>query len=211
MIALQLIEFGAVVVSAIYGILLASRKKMDFVGLFCVAFAVAFGGGTIRDVCLDRTPLFWIANGHYTIVVFCLALVGALFPRLMLALERYLALPDALGLGLFSVVGTGYALEAGTPLFVAALIGVITGAFGGVIADVICNEVPVIFRPAPLYATCSFAGAWVYILGERLAWEHSLTVAFSLGTVVFFRLASLKWNWHLPSVEHPEAPDGDGG
>lgn len=203
MFALQVIEFFAVVVSAIYGVLLASRKKMDFVGLFAVASAVAFGGGTIRDLCLDRTPLFWIENSHYTMVVFGLALVGALAPRLMLWLEKYLALPDALGLGLFSVVGTGYALALGTPLFVAALIGVITGAFGGVIADVICNELPTIFRPAPLYATCSFAGAWVYIAGVEWDWEPSVTQALSLGTVVFFRLAAVKWNWRLPSVEHP--------
>lgn len=203
MFALQVIEFCAVVVSAIYGSLLASRKKMDFVGLFAVASAVAFGGGTIRDLCLDRTPLFWIENSHYTVVVFGLALAGALAPGLMLRLEKYLALPDALGLGLFSVVGTAYALAAGTPLFVAALIGVITGAFGGVIADVICNEVPTIFKPAPLYASCSFTGAWVYIAGVEWSWEPSLTQALSLGTVVFFRLAAVKWDWRLPSVEHP--------
>jgi uncharacterized membrane protein YeiH len=203
MIALQAIEFGAVVAFAICGILLASRKQMDFVGLFAVASAVAFGGGTIRDLCLDRTPLFWIENSYYTIVVFGLALIGALAPQLMLRLEKYLALPDALGLGLFTVVGTGYALELGTPLFVSALIGVMTGAFGGVIADVICNELPSIFRPAPLYASCSFAGAWVYIAGVEWGWEPSLTLALSLGTVVFFRLASIKWNWRLPSVNHP--------
>lgn len=203
MIALQAIEFGAVVAFAIYGILLASRKQMDFVGLFAVASAVAFGGGTIRDLCLDRTPLFWIENSYYTIAVFGLALIGALAPQLMLRLEKYLALPDALGLGLFTVVGTGYALELGTPLFVSALIGVMTGAFGGVIADVICNELPSIFRPAPLYASCSFAGAWVYIAGVEWGWEPSLTLALSLGTVVFFRLASIKWNWRLPSVNHP--------
>lgn len=203
MIALQAIEFGAVVAFAIYGILLASRKQMDFVGLFAVASAVAFGGGTIRDLCLDRTPLFWIENSYYTIIVFGLALIGALAPQLMLRLEKYLALPDALGLGLFTVVGTGYALELGTPLFVSALIGVMTGAFGGVIADVICNELPSIFRPAPLYASCSFAGAWVYIAGVEWGWEPSLTLALSLGTVVFFRLASIKWNWRLPSVNHP--------
>lgn len=203
MIALQAIEFGAVVAFAIYGILLASRKQMDFVGLFAVASAVAFGGGTIRDLCLDRTPLFWIENSNYTIIVFGLALIGALAPQLMLRLEKYLALPDALGLGLFTVVGTGYALELGTPLFVSALIGVMTGAFGGVIADVICNELPSIFRPAPLYASCSFAGAWVYIAGVEWGWEPSLTLALSLGTVVFFRLASIKWNWRLPSVNHP--------
>ena len=203
MIALQAIEFGAVVAFAIYGILLASRKQMDFVGLFAVASAVAFGGGTIRDLCLDRTPLFWIENSNYTIIVFGLALIGALAPQLMLRLEKYLALPDALGLGLFTVVGTGCALELGTPLFVSALIGVMTGAFGGVIADVICNELPSIFRPAPLYASCSFAGAWVYIAGVEWGWEPSLTLALSLGTVVFFRLASIKWNWRLPSVNHP--------
>jgi uncharacterized membrane protein YeiH len=203
MIALQAIEFGAVVAFAICGILLASRKQMDFVGLFAVASAVAFGGGTIRDLCLDRTPLFWIENSYYTIVVFGLALIGALAPQLMLRLEKYLALPDALGLGLFTVVGTGYALELGTPLFVSALIGVMTGAFGGVIADVICNELPSIFRPAPLYASCSFAGAWVYIAGVEWGWEPSPTLALSLGTVVFFRLASIKWNWRLPSVNHP--------
>ncbi len=205
MLVLQVIEFVAVVVSAIYGILLASRKQMDFVGLFSVACAVAFGGGTLRDLCLDRQPLFWIQNGHYPIVVFCLSLIGALAPGLMLRLERGLPIPDALGLGLFTIVGAGYALEAETPLFVAALIGVMTGAFGGVIADVICNEVPSIFRPAPLYATCSFAGAWVYIGGMRWAFDPALTISLAIGVVVFFRLASLKWNWRLPSARSGSA------
>lgn len=198
------IEYGAVISAAIYGVLLAHRKGLDFVGVFAVAFVVSFGGGTLRDLFLDRTPLFWVANQHFAILVFTLALTGTLFPRLAERLESWLAVPDALGLGLFTVMGTRYAMEADTPLFIAAILGVVTGAFGGVLGDVICNEIPRLFRPAPLYATCSFSGAWVYILTHRfLALPEDLCSLSAVIATVAFRLVAVKWAIQLPATGGP--------
>lgn len=195
---LQLIELMAVIASGTFGVLLARRKSMDFVGVFSVAFITAFGGGTLRDLLLDRHPLFWIQNAHYPVIIFALALATSLLPRIHGGIERLLNLPDALGLGLFSIVGTAYALQAGTSWFVASLFGVITGTFGGVIGDVVCNEVPTLFRSAPLYATCSFTGSWVYLLMAQ--WPVTVHAAAPAGiaVVVLFRLAALRWNLRLP-------------
>ncbi|MGI9242859.1 MAG: trimeric intracellular cation channel family protein [Verrucomicrobiales bacterium] len=191
---LQLIEFIAVIASAIYGILLACRKEMDVVGVIAVAFAVAFGGGTLRDLCLDRTPLFWIANDHYVMMVMGIAIVGSFIPHLVDHTRRYLDIPDAIGMGLFSITGAGYAIEAGTPIFIAAILAVVTGTFGGVIGDIICNEIPSLFRPAPIYATCSFVGAWVFLLLELTPLDHTFNILAGVGTIVLLRLVGLRWN-----------------
>ena len=113
----RIIEFAAVTAGALYGILLARSKGMDFVGVFSLAFIVAFGGGTLRDLFLDRHPLFWIQHEIYPITVFALALVSSFFRRLPRVLTKLLYVPDALGLGLFSVLGTQFALDYGATWF----------------------------------------------------------------------------------------------
>jgi uncharacterized membrane protein YeiH len=205
MTLVTLIELGAVTSSAVFGILLAMRKKMDFVGLFTVGFAVAFGGGTLRDLFLDRHPLFWIANPQYPMLVFVLALVGALVPRRLQHFEQFISWPDALGLGLFTVVGTRLAVESGCHPFVSILIGVITGTFGGVIAEIICNEVPSLFRPAPLCATCSFTGAGLLLILLSFGMNWTLASLAGATVTVLFRLAALRWNLRLPAV-HDDVP-----
>ena len=197
----QAIEFSAVVASAIYGVLLARRHRMDFVGVFCLAFIVAFGGGTLRDLFLDRHPLFWIREHHYPVVVFCIALVTSVLPRVPAKTERFLSIPDAIGLGLFSVAGTNAAIESGTSLFVASLLGAVTGTFGGVMGDVICNRVPSLFRPAPLFATCSFVGCWVFLLLGMSPVTSGAAAPVAIVVVVAFRLASIRYQWHLPHLE----------
>lgn len=208
---LTFLEFLAVISAAIYGVLLARRTGMDFIGVFSVAFMIAFGGGTLRDLFLDRIPLFWIGNPHYPVVVFFLALGLSLIRYPDKLIERILPYPDALGLGLFSVVGTAYALEAPelNPLmsdmswFNAALFGVITGTFGGVIGDVVCNRVPSLFQPStPLYATTSFVGSWVYILLIEIDAPEGVAVAVGIAVVVFARLAAIRWNICLPDLSH---------
>lgn len=200
---LRLIEFLAVLSGGVYGVLLARRKKMDFVGVFCVAFITALGGGTLRDVLLDRTPLFWIQSSYFPLIIFGLALVATLvLRRWALWLEhsaRWLYVPDALGLGLFSIVGVNYALEAGTSMFVATLFGVITGSFGGVIGDVVCNEVPSLFRAGtPLYATCSFVGCWLYLGIDRSGVPADVAMWLGILFIVSMRLMAVRWNVGLP-------------
>ena len=194
------IEFLAVLTSAAYGVLLACRKQFDGVGVFTVAFTVAFGGGTLRDILLDRRPLFWIENDHYVMAVMALSFVGAVFPRGLLRLERYLAVPDALGLALFSIVGTGFAISSDTSPFIAAIFGVITGTFGGVIAEIICNEIPSLFRSAPLYAICSFTGSCVYLIAGATTGHENLSILLGVAVIVVFRWAALHWNLRLPNA-----------
>ena len=198
---LLLIEMLAVISAGVYGVLLARRKEMDLVGVFSIAFITAFGGGTLRDVLLDRTPLFWIKHAHYPLVVFILA-ITAMALRRFTAWQRWaqswLFVPDAFGLGLFSIVGAGYALEAHTSLFVASLFGVITGTFGGVIGDIVCNEVPNLFKAqTPLYATCSFVGCWVYMLLGYVGVPENVTVWVGILTVVATRLVAVRFNLRL--------------
>jgi uncharacterized membrane protein YeiH len=196
----QAIEFIAVVTAATYGILEARASRMDPLGVITVAFAVAFGGGTLRDVFLDRQPLFWIGNPHYPVMVFFMAVVTCLVPKMPVAFKKYLAIPDALGLGLFSVVGVQYALDTGTTWFIATLFGVITGTFGGVISDILCDRVPSLFRSSPLYATCSFAGCWIFLGVGALGCPESITAAIGIASIVVMRFAAIYWNVTLPEL-----------
>ena len=196
----EIIELTAVVTAAVYGILQARSARMDVLGVFTVAFATAFGGGTLRDLFLDRHPLFWIAKPHYTMIVFAMAVVSCLFRRLPVAYKKLLYLPDALGLGLFSVVGVQYALEQKTGYFIAALMGVITGTFGGVISDILCVRVPALFKSAPLYATVSFAGCWVFLLLLHFQVAHNVAALVGIAAIVLFRGIALYWNLCLPEM-----------
>lgn len=200
------LELMAVIVSAVYGILLAARKGMDVMGVFTVSFAVAFGGGTLRDLFLDRHPLFWIGNPHYPVIVFVIALLSGLILRHVGRIRPLLPFPDALGMALFTLTGTAYAMEAGTHPFVAVMLGVITGTFGGVLGDLLCNEMPSLFIPSPLNATCAFAGAWVYLGLVRFAVPERYALVAGILVIVAFRLAALRWHWTLPAVREPRPP-----
>lgn len=195
---LQLIEFLGIITFAWSGIVEARRKRMDLVGVYTVALITAFGGGTLRDLFIDRTPLFWVANQGYAILILIMSLGAFLFPGLARVPQRAMLLPDALGLGLFSIAGTGFALDAGAPPFIAALLGTITGVFGGVIRDVIGNEIPFIFRNQYLYATAAFAGCWLYMLLIGVGVEKGLAVLYGIAAVVLLRLAALRFGLRLP-------------
>ncbi len=197
-----IIEVAAVISGAIFGVLLARRKGMDFVGVFSVAFMTAFGGGTLRDLLLDRHPLFWIQYSWYPVIVFGVAAAVSLIPRVPNWVEKFLYVPDALGLGLFSILGTEIALEQNMAPFVAVLFGVITGTFGGVIGDIACNEVPNLFRPmTPLCATCAFVGGWLLIGCKLLPLPVSADFAISATVVVVMRLLALQFNIGLRAIE----------
>jgi uncharacterized membrane protein YeiH len=200
--ALQSVEVVALLAFALAGYLEAERRRMDVIGHFVLSFVTAFGGGTLRDVLLDRRPLFWVEHHHWVVVVFVLCLVLPWFTRWRPArFEQAIQWPDALGLGLFAASGTAIALDAGMPIFIASLMGVITAAFGGVIRDVIVNEVPQIFRRSELYATCAFVGAWAFIAAELAAGTgRLLAIAIGASVAVALRLVAMRLGWRLPTV-----------
>lgn len=197
---LVVIEISAIVVFAISGLIEAVRKRMDAVGVFAVAFVTAFGGGTLRDVLLDRRPLFWVQHQEYVWLVLALTLIGPPLLRVFRHqwVDRAMQATDALGLGLFAVSGASLALMAGMPLIVVVLMGVITGVFGGVLRDVLCNEIPVVFHDHRPYALCAFCGCWVFIgldAAGAAAWQ---TLFAGAGVVTGLRLLALALNWRIP-------------
>ena len=206
-----LIELLAVIAGATYGVLRARTHRMDFVGAFSLALMVGFGGGTLRDLFLDRHPLFWIEKDHYPVIVFGLTLVACAIPKLPLLNEKWLFIPDALGLGLFSIVGATAAIDSGTSLFVAAILGTVTGTFGGVIGDVVCNEVPNLFRTTPLYATCSFCGCWLMFGLQAIDIPDRWAVPIATVFVIAFRLIAVRKGWHLPIITGDVSPDASDG
>ena len=145
------IGLAAVAVSALTGVLDAGRKNMDLIGAVMVGSATALGGGTVRDVLLDR-KVFWISDQTYLIVALATALLIFFAVRALRLPSRRFLIPDAIGLALFTVSGTQIALEWQAPWLVASLLGVITGVVGGVLRDVLCNEVPLVFVRGELYA-----------------------------------------------------------
>jgi uncharacterized membrane protein YeiH len=195
-----IIEWSAILCCAMAGIFEARERDMDFVGAFVIASACAFGGGTVRDLLLDRHPLFWLQKPEYVIVVFLITFFSMFITlRKSPGLDLLVNAVDALALGFFSFLGTFYALKYGTNLFVAPLIGVVTGVFGGIIRDVFFAEVPRIYRKGgtTLYTVCSFTGCCVYLALRHL--EASGTVGFIACTLVtfLFRMAAVRFNWSL--------------
>jgi uncharacterized membrane protein YeiH len=197
---IQVIELLGIIAFAFSGFIEARRKDMDVVGVFTVAFITAFGGGTLRDLLLDRRPFFWVEHQEYTLLVFILALVITPFMRhLRFAFsERILVTADALGLGLYSVLGATMAQEAGMPPFVSVMMGVIAGIFGGVLRDVVCNEIPMVFRRGQLYATCAFLGCWCYLLLGWLDAPEALSLPASIFVIVAIRMVAVRFDLKLP-------------
>jgi uncharacterized membrane protein YeiH len=199
---LKTIEILGIFAFAITGIIEARRKQMDIIGTYSVAMVTAFGGGTLRDVLINHYPLFWMENYNYPIMILALSVLSIFILRKSISFSKpvlmTLGLLDALGLGLFSAVGTSYALSTGVYWFNAVLIGVVTGVFGGVMRDVICNEVPVFFKQSQLYATCSFIGALVFVILVNYFPQDSLIPLFSSISAAFvLRVISIKYNIQL--------------
>ncbi|NVM79170.1 putative membrane protein YeiH [Duganella sp. SG902] len=198
---ITVIEVVAILVGALSGFVEARRKRMDIVGVFTVAFITAFGGGTLRDILLDKRPLFWVAHQEYAILIFVLALVATPLMRTVRQIisERVIVVADAIGLGLFAVAGVAQAQAAHMPIFIASMMGVITGIFGGVLRDIVCNEVPMVFRDGKPYAICAFFGAWLYIGLQYTDVSDDFALWTSAAFITIIRLVTWKFELHLRS------------
>jgi len=204
------IEATATVAFALSGLLAAARARMDAVGVCVVAGLAAFGGGTLRDLLLGRRPFFWVEHPGWIwlLLALCVAAMVFLRGRHFAPTERAMQWPDALGLGLFTASGTQIALAQGLPPIVAVLMGMVTAVFGGVLRDIVCNEVPVAFRDHRPYAVCAFVGGWLLVGAQALgapAWA-ALLVGASGATLL--RALALLTGYRLPAWS-PEAGSPD--
>ena len=194
------VEVIGTVAFALSGILAGVRKRMDIFGISVLGFLAAFGGGTLRDVLLDRRPFFWVAEVEMLWLVIALCAVSLVLLRLgrLHVGDKAIQLADALGLGLFVASGVQSALVAQLPVVVAVMMGVVTGVFGGVMRDIACNEMPTAFADHRPYAVCGFMGGWMYIFGEWLDWAGWVGALASIATTTGLRLLALKFDWRLP-------------
>ena len=196
---ITIIEIVAILVGAISGFIEARRKRMDLVGVFTVAFIAAFGGGTLRDILLDKRPLFWVQHQEYAILIFVLALIASPLIRTLrqIVSERVIVVADAVGLGLFAIAGVSQAQQANMPVFIAAMMGVITGIFGGVLRDIVCNEVPMVFRDGKPYAICAFIGCWMYIVMQKTSVSDDFALWSSALSITIMRLLTWKFDMRI--------------
>jgi uncharacterized membrane protein YeiH len=195
------VEGVGTVAFALSGILAGMRKQMDAFGISVLGFLAAFGGGTLRDILLDRRPFVWVADTGLLWGVLGLCAVSLLLLRRgrWPVSDKAIQIADALGLGVFAASGVQYALVAQLPPLVAVLMGVVTGVFGGVMRDIACNEMPTAFADHRPYAVCAFVGGWVYLGAAWLDWPAWLTLLASAGCTSGLRLLAMWQNWRLPS------------
>ena len=197
------VGLAAVAVNALTGVLDAGRKKMDLVGVTMVGCATALGGGTVRDLLLDR-PVFWIGDQTYLVVALATTLAVFFAVRGLRLPPRLFLIPDAVGLALFTIVGTQVALEWQAPWLVASLLGVITGVVGGVLRDVLCNEVPLVFVRGELYASAAWFGALVLVGLQALGLSPVVAAWIGMAAVLAARLLAMAYRITLPTYSERE-------
>lgn len=196
--SLYLIDLLGVAVFAISGALAAGRKSLDLLGVVVIATVTAIGGGTTRDILLGRHPVFWVEDPGYLLVIGAAALFTIVYVRWRRPHENALAVADAFGLGFFVISGAGIAREMGLPTVSVIVMGVMTGVAGGVIRDVLTNEIPLILSRGELYATAAIAGVGVYATLGSLGVEGPGAATAGMSVTVALRLAAIIWGLRLP-------------
>lgn len=191
------LDILGVAVFAISGALEAGRRRMDVFGATVVALVTAVGGGTLRDVILQHGPVFWVADPTYVVVVILAALAAFFAAHRLARWPRLLLVADAGGLAVFSVMGVQKALAAGVSPLVALVMGVITGVAGGIVRDILCNEIPLVLR-REIYATAALAGGALFLLLRYLAVPENFSILCSTLLVFCVRLLAVRLNLALP-------------
>lgn len=192
----------AVAVNALTGVLDAGRKQMDLIGAVMVGVATALGGGTIRDLLLDRN-VFWVVDQTYLLVALLAGLITFFAVRKLPLPPRLFLIPDALGLALFTIIGTQVALQWHAPWLVASLMGVTTGVVGGVLRDILCNDVPLVFLKGELYATAAWTGALALIAMQEMGVSGVISAWIAMAIVLLLRLLAMRYNLTLPAFRQP--------
>ena len=202
-VSLYLFDLIGVGVFAVSGALAAGRRRLDLIGVVVAAAVTAVGGGTIRDVLLDRHPIFWLTDARYLLVIIVASIATMLYVRWARVPGITLDVADALGLALFTVTGAQVAERAGMPAITCVLLGTMTGAAGGVIRDVLLAQVPHILQRGSLYATAAIVGATFYLVLINLGTSPGVASLAGMASVAALRLAAIVWRLELPAFEVP--------
>ncbi|WP_421875326.1 trimeric intracellular cation channel family protein [Marinoscillum sp.] len=194
---LYFIDIVGTMVFAISGALAGRDKKLDIFGIAAVGFITAIGGGTVRDVLLGSTPVGWMNDLIYLIMIGSGVVISMFFSRAVLKLRRTFFMFDTVGIAVFTVLGLQKALTLGVHPVIAIMMGMVSAVFGGVIRDIVCNEIPLIFRQE-IYALTCIAGGMVYVMMDFLGIDQVVNVIVTASFIVIFRVLAVKYHWKLP-------------
>lgn len=187
----------AIVAEAMTAALAAGRRQMDWVGVCLLGCVTALGGGSVRDLLLNHHPLTWVAHPYYLLITGGAALVTIGIARYMRHLRKLFLLLDAIGLVVFTVLGCNIAIGLDMPLIIVIASGMISGCVGGVLRDVLCADVPLLFR-AELYAVVSIFTGMLYMATQGVGMNHDLAVLLSLACGLALRLLAIRYGWSMP-------------
>ncbi len=193
------IDILGTIAFAISGVLVAMDKKLDLFGVFIIAFVTAVGGGTLRDMLLGNTPVIWMQESIYTFTIIGAVIFAILFRERLRYVRKSLFLFDTIGIGLYTMVGIEKGLQADLIPIMCIALGTITASFGGVIRDILCNEIPVIFRKE-IYATACILGGGSYFLIRRLPIIEEYAFVAAIIVVIGIRLLAVRFKIALPSI-----------
>jgi uncharacterized membrane protein YeiH len=198
---LQGIDVLGTISFAVSGAFLAMQKKLDPFGVLVLAFVTAIGGGTLRDILIGNLPVSWLRNETTTIVIFCSAIATMFFSRLLKQFTTTLFLFDALGLGLFTIIGIELAIERDFSTGVCIALGTVTACFGGVIRDVLLNDVPLLFRKE-IYALACIAGGLLYFGLREFSLDTNISKIICILFIFVIRVIAVRYKLSLPQFYH---------
>lgn len=193
------IDILGTIAFAISGVLVAMDKKLDLFGVFIIAFVTAVGGGTLRDLLIGSTPVAWMQDATYVFVILGTVVFAILFRNKLKYFKKSLFLFDTIGIGLYTMVGIEKGLNVGLLPIMCIALGTMTASFGGVIRDILCNEIPVIFR-REIYATACILGGASYFLLRKLPIENTYAYIGAIIVVIGIRLLAVIFKIALPSI-----------
>ncbi|MCB0716680.1 MAG: trimeric intracellular cation channel family protein [Chitinophagaceae bacterium] len=196
---LYIIDILGTIAFAVSGAFLAMDRKLDIFGVLVISFATAIGGGTLRDILIGNLPVGWLQNDTTTIVIFCTAIVSIFFAKHLKKLSTTLFLFDALGLGLFTIVGIELGLTKQFGMGICIALGTITACFGGVLRDVLLNQIPLLFRKE-IYAMGCIIGGLIYFLLRKIHLPHDVITIVCILIIFFIRLLAVRYKISLPQV-----------
>lgn len=202
---LILLDYASVLIFALTGALVASRQQLDIVGFAFIACLTAVGGGTLRDVLLDRNPVFWIGNPNYILIACAAALLIFFTAHLVESRYRLLLWLDSFALAVAVPAGVAAAMSMLQPGAIVVIMGVVTGCMGGLLRDVVCNEVPLVLKQGELYVSAAFGGALAAVIASYMVDDLLITLIACATTTWALRAGSLAFGWRLP-VYRPRPP-----